>query len=42
MAGPAAFILLSFIGSIAALVGVYGASGLQTRAAPAHRYPSLG
>lgn len=41
MAGPVAFTLLAFIGSLAALLGVYGATGAATRQ-PATRYPSMG
>lgn len=43
MAGPVAFVILAFIGSLSALVGVYGVTGLQVRArGDGQRYPSLG
>jgi hypothetical protein len=41
MAGPAAFTLLAFIGSIGALLGVYGATGAAPRP-PETRYPLMG
>lgn len=41
MDGPAAFILVSFIGAISALVAVYGATGGAARV-QAPRYPSMG
>lgn len=41
--GPAAFILVAFIGAIGALVGVYGATGLAAPPAATPRpSPSLG
>lgn len=39
---PATFVLLSFIGAIAGLVGVYSATGLHGRQPGARRTPGLG
>jgi hypothetical protein len=41
--GPAAAILVSFIGAISAVLAVYGATGLKSRdESPDRHFPSLG